>query len=492
MYRTVSQLDSVMGILAAFFPNLCSRVELPNRSIQGRPIYALRMRAGGGHARRGVLLVGGMHARELMNPDAIVELMLDLALSYLNETGRSYGGASWSALDVKIMLETLDIWILPCANPDGREFVMQQVGGDRMWRQNRRDNPGTPCDGVDLNRNSDVVWGVTGPATSCNPCSSTRSYLGPTPFSEPESKNIEYLCDTHNIKVFADVHSFSEFVLYPWGHAQTQTTDSTKVFTGLATGTCAPLTPAGYKEYMTPRDFSRYRTVSQRVADRIRQVRGRNYVLKSVFEVYNGTTTGSCSDYVYSRHIANASKHKTYGFAFETGPNTGDNLLSFQPTDPEPIKRDAKAGLLALIQQSICAIDFIGTSLFGLSVQSIRTIRDRMLAKTEAGRGWIDLFERVQFPLLGIVLSDKKLTKEAATLVRRVKTLAIQHKKAIVSKEDVERGIAFLDELAKRTTDKKVKIDISTVSRFLKGSGGQDVEKVIAKLGKSKPAPNKK
>ncbi len=77
------------------------------------------------------------------------------------------------------------------------------------------------------------------------------------------------------------------------------------------------------------------------------------------------------------------------------------------------------------------------------------------------------------------MLSDRKLTKEAATLVRRVKTLATQHKKAIVSKEDVERGIAFLDELAKRTTDKKVKIDISTVSRFLKVSGGQDVEKVI-------------
>jgi hypothetical protein len=115
-----------------------------------------------------------------------------------------------------------------------------------------------------------------------------------------------------------------------------------------------------------------------------------------------------------------------------------------------------------------------------------------MLANTEAGRGWIDLFERVQFPLLGIVLSDRTLTKEAATLVRRVKTLATQHKKAIVSTEDVERGIAFLDELAKRTTDKKVKIDISTVSRFLKGSGGQDVEKVIAKLGKSKPAPDKK
>jgi hypothetical protein len=32
---------------------------------------------------------------------------------------------------------------------------------DDLWRKNRRDNPGTPCDGVDLNRNLDILWGVT-------------------------------------------------------------------------------------------------------------------------------------------------------------------------------------------------------------------------------------------------------------------------------------------------------------------------------------------
>jgi len=36
MYRTVAQLDSVMNILSLFFPQVCTRVELPNRSIEGR------------------------------------------------------------------------------------------------------------------------------------------------------------------------------------------------------------------------------------------------------------------------------------------------------------------------------------------------------------------------------------------------------------------------------------------------------------------------
>ena len=111
MYRTVAQLDSVMEFLAAGFPQLCTRVELPNRSIEGRRIYALRIAADRGSNRRGVLVVGGMHARELMNPDAIVELQLDLVLRYLNGTGLVLGGRAWSALDIKLMIETLDIWI---------------------------------------------------------------------------------------------------------------------------------------------------------------------------------------------------------------------------------------------------------------------------------------------------------------------------------------------------------------------------------------------
>ena len=73
MYRTIAQLDAAMNSLADTRPDLCTRVTL-NNSIEGRPIHALRLRAGGGTNRRGILIVGGMHARELMNPDAIIAL----------------------------------------------------------------------------------------------------------------------------------------------------------------------------------------------------------------------------------------------------------------------------------------------------------------------------------------------------------------------------------------------------------------------------------
>src|SRR5262245_41270815 len=381
MYRTIAQLDMAIESLVNTKPALCTRVALQN-SVEGRPIFALRLRAGGGTDRRGILIVGGMHARELMNPDAIIELAFDLAEAYTSESGLAYGGAQWSALDVKVMMETLDIWMLPCANPDGRNHVMKP-GGQWDWRMNRRDNPGTPCDGVDPNRNCDFMWRVIGPTTVCDPCSSTQSFVGSLPFSEPEANNIHQLCDTHRIDVFVDVHSFSEFVLFPWGHAPTQTTQPLPNFTGLLMGFCRPLDPPGHQEFMPPTDQLKYQTVATRVADAIRAVRGRNYVLKTIFQVYNGTTTGTSSDYVYSRHIANPALRKTFAFAFETGPDVGDIRQSFQPMDPEPIKNDAKAGLVALIQQSICAIEFIGETLQAGTVESIRVARDKLLLPTE-------------------------------------------------------------------------------------------------------------
>jgi murein tripeptide amidase MpaA len=108
MYRTVAQLDAALQTLVMTRPDLCSRVRLGD-SIEGRPIYALRLRAGGAENRRGILIVGGMHARELMNPDAIIELAYDLAQAYAGQTVLAYGGAEWSALDVRVMMETLDM-----------------------------------------------------------------------------------------------------------------------------------------------------------------------------------------------------------------------------------------------------------------------------------------------------------------------------------------------------------------------------------------------
>ena len=425
MYRSVAQLDLLSQPARSLVPGYFTRFALPEPSVQGRAVYALRLRAGGGGERRGVMVVGGTHSRELMNPDAIIELAVDLFVSHTNGSDITYGNRTWSAADIRLILETLDLWLVPCMNPDGREYVMTI---DTLWRKNRRDNPGTACDGVDLNRNFDVLWGVTQGQTSCAQCSDV--YCGPAAFSEPETRNIRSVLDTRRVDCFVDVHSYSELVLWPWGHAPSQTTDPTKRFTTLPSGTCAPIGVAGYQEYIPPRDLQRFQTVGSRIVSAIASVRGRVYTSEPSIALY--PTTGTQSDYAYSRHIANPKLRKTYGFTFETGPWVGNAADSFHPADPTLIKRDAKAGMIALMQQCICAIELIGARFFATDaeVTELRRIRDEVLATTEAGRAWIALFERAQLPLLTTLMADEQLSSQAAELVKRAAELTKSNPRA--------------------------------------------------------------
>ena len=476
MYRTVAQLDSLTQLLATWFPDYFTRIQLPEPSVQGRPVFALRLRAGTGPERRGVLLVGGTHARELMNPDAIVELAVDLFVSYVNGSDLVYGGRRWPAADVKVILEALDIWMVPCMNPDGRIHVMTV---DNMWRKNRRINAGTTCIGVDLNRNTDFLWGVTQGQTSCSPC--TDIYVGPSVASEPETRNVRHLLDTHRVNTFADVHSYSELILWPWGHAPSQTTDPTKRFTTLPTGTCTPIGVPGYQEYIPPRDLQRFQTVGGRIRDAIKAVRGRTYANQAGIALY--PTTGTQSDYVYSRHIANSRLGKTYGFTFETGPWMGTAEESFHPADPEPVKRDAKSGMVALLQQSICAIELIGLQFFRArtEINALQKVRDRLLATTDAGREWIALFERIEHPLLISLLADRDLLAETAGLVKRSAGLA-KDDAVKLSAEEVDAGLKLTRKLRNRVDDPDLRKDLRSIEVQLDAMRGLTMAKAVERL----------
>lgn len=475
MYRTVAQLDSLTDLIANTFPQLATRLEMPEPSVEGRTIFALRLRAGSAGDRRGVLLLGGTHSRELMNPDLIVELAVDLLVSYLTGDDLVLGQRTWPAHDIKLMLETLDLYLLPCSNPDGRIHVMTV---DDMWRKNRRDNPGTPCDGVDLNRNVDFMWGVTEGQTSCAPC--TDVYAGPAAFSEPENRNVRHLLDTYRIDCFADVHSYSELVLYPWGHALTQTTDPSQRFTSLPTGTCQPIGP-DHLEYMPPRDLLRFETVAQRIVDAIAGVRGRVYTPEPSVTLY--PTTGTHSDYAYSRHVADPGLRKVYGYTFETGPWMGNAPDSFHPPDPAPIKQEAESGLLALIQQCICAVELIGLRLLGRDdeVTALRSVRDEMLSTTSAGRQWIALFERVQTPLIGAVLEDERLSAMAGRLLSQADGLFADER--TVLSESLEReGQDLLAELRERAPSREADADLRVVSAVLAQAAGRPVAEILRTL----------
>jgi murein tripeptide amidase MpaA len=494
MYSTAAQIESAMFFAATLLGNIFSRNRLPETSVEGRDIHALRLHAGASASRRPVLIVGGTHARELMNPEAIMYLAIDLARSYLDNAPITYGGRTWSSTDVKLILASLDIWFVPCANPDGREYVMTV---DSLWRKNRRPSPdpaSPTCDGVDLNRNADFVWGALRGQTSCSPCAIT--YCGPSAFSEPESRNIKHLLDTQRFVAFLDVHSYSELVMYPWGHAPTQTTDPTQRFTALTTGTCAFSIPSSYAEYMPPGDQGRFKTVGTRIADDIQAVRGRRYKVGSIFEILYGAT-GTQSDYAYSRHIRNPARQKTYGFSFETGPvvmkandaSKVDEEESFHPANPEPILEEIKAGILSLLEQSVCALDYVSTSVSPDIdwLRELSRIRDEEMSPSRAGREWIELYERVQFPLLSIVTRKPTLARQATALFT-VAREALASGKAGFTDDLLRRAARLLRGITSKVTDKTLKKDLLTLERVLATARGRTLAALVKDLTRHGPA----
>jgi hypothetical protein len=308
----------------------------------------------------------------------------------------------------------------------------------------------------------------------------------PSAFSEPETRNVKHILDSERIVSFVDVHSYSELVLYPWGHARTQSTDPSQRFTGLPTGTCTASIPATHAEYMTPRDVQRFQTVAGRIVTDIAAVRGRSYTPQTSFDLY--ATTGTQSDYAYSRHIANPSLYKTYGFTFETGPFVNNSPESFHPADPTLIKRDAKAAMLALMQQSVCAIEFIGIKLFegDSEVAALRAIRDDLLATTAAGREWIALFERAQFTLLSSAMRDANLL-EAAGEVIRTAARSVGDKEAVFSDADSKRASALLKKLRVRVKLRALQQDLDAVGARIQQLSGKRMQQVIESLMRQKP-----
>ncbi len=232
-------------------------------------------------------------------------------------------------------------------NPDGRHY--SQTTEEVLWRKNRRPHPSSGnCVGVDVNRNFDFLWdhltkfaSDSGVSASEDPCD-RQVYRGPLPTSEPETKNVVWLLDSYpRIRWHVDVHSAVPTILHSWGSDQNQTTHPTQTFLNSAFDSvrgCAD--DAAYREHITQDDFNIIKTLSNRMNDAVREVRGDDYGVEQAFGLY--PTSGASDDYAFSRHLADPSMAKVYGFTVECGH-------SFQPTwsEAEEIIREVSASLIA-------------------------------------------------------------------------------------------------------------------------------------------------
>lgn len=205
LYHDYNEMKTAMKNLETKHPDI-ARVNVIGKTYEGRDMIAIHINSDKNaldkaqSSKPGIIFMGQHHAREHLSqeiPIMLAEYLLN------NKSDPTLSG----------LLQTRDIWIVPSVNPDGSEYDIS--GGQyKMWRKNRRDN-GDGTRGVDLNRNYGYMWGTGGSSKDTD----SDIYMGSQPFSEPETQVIKNFVESQpNTKILLTFHTYSELILYPWGH----------------------------------------------------------------------------------------------------------------------------------------------------------------------------------------------------------------------------------------------------------------------------------
>jgi len=354
-YLNVIEVETALaGVAAAPNTTFTKLIKLPNKTWENRISNALKIGKGAGAERLAIYFLGGVHAREWGSADILINFAQRLTQAYAANSGITIGSQTFSASQIKKVVETKDVYVFPQCNPDGRNFSMTS---DAMWRKNRRPAPAghtqKSCVGVDINRNYDFLWNFptyfdpTSPiANSTDPCD-YQVYIGPKAFSEPETKNAAWLFDQFpGIRYFIDVHSYGEDILYNWGDDENQASNPSMNFQNAAfNGKRGIAGDTAYKEFLAPADKTLAVGLANKMATAIKAVRGRVYKVEQSMTLY--PTAGTSDDYAFGRHLIDAKKAKVYSYTIEWGKET--NPTPFHPPFSEMAKiiQEVTAGLIA-------------------------------------------------------------------------------------------------------------------------------------------------
>lgn len=179
-YPTYQQYDSIMRKFAFDYPQIC-RLDTIGISYQGRLVLALKISDNAAEDERepSVFYTSSMHGDELVGFVLMMRLAEHLLANYSTD---------WQS---RMLVDSLQIWINPLANPDGTYRGYDIEGRDTIYNPVR-----TNYNGTDLNRSF------------------------PAPFVESDPDN-----ETNNFINFqagkrfilsANFHSGAEVVNYPW------------------------------------------------------------------------------------------------------------------------------------------------------------------------------------------------------------------------------------------------------------------------------------
>lgn len=226
-YRTVEQTFADLVALADANPEVAVWIDIGDswekqQGMGGFDVHALVLGRQDIVPLADFVIIAAMHAREYATAELATRFAEQLVTGYNVDA------------DITWLLDHYRVHIIPQLNPDGRKIA--EVSSSRFKRKNQNDNfcsTGIPVDsGIDLNRNSSVLWNF-GSGSSGSECAQT--FRGPQPSSEPETQAIEAYIDqifpdarpgnpqdlniaapTDTPGLFISIHSFSELVLFPW------------------------------------------------------------------------------------------------------------------------------------------------------------------------------------------------------------------------------------------------------------------------------------
>ncbi|MFI7587208.1 M14 family zinc carboxypeptidase [Spongisporangium articulatum] len=249
-YHTAAAQQQHLRDVAATYPTLATVVDygdswLKTKNRGGNDLLAIcitKKNAGDCALNPNVpkprsVLYAAIHARELATAE--------IAWNWIDYLTQGYG----TNAAVTSLLDTTELWVIPVANPDGRQIVESGGNSPYYQRKNADDargncrRPPTSSNqyGVDMNRNATFHWGGVGSTnTAC-----AQEYRGTSAASEPETAaqqalfnnlfkdqrgpNITDAAPATATGTFISYHSYASLTLYPWGDTTNAAPNKTKL-----------------------------------------------------------------------------------------------------------------------------------------------------------------------------------------------------------------------------------------------------------------------
>ncbi|KAI5642823.1 zinc carboxypeptidase domain-containing protein [Phthorimaea operculella] len=196
-FQTYEQIQNWFHHLEQQYPDIVTVVQV-GQSYEDRNITGIKISRRSN--RRSFFIEGGQVGADWLSPTVATYLVDQLIR-----------GEDPEALAAS---EEYDWHIVPVVNPDGHQYSQD---AERLWVKNRRPIPDTDQVGVDLTKNWNSQWGVSGGSHNAQ----ANNFIGLGPFSEIETRSVSAYIESisSTLSGVLSLRQFGQRLLLPFAHS---------------------------------------------------------------------------------------------------------------------------------------------------------------------------------------------------------------------------------------------------------------------------------